>query len=50
LAVAGIEVGAVIQDANSAADNFLALQGTGHTVLFSADAMRRVRRHWGLAK
>ena len=50
LAVAGIEVGAVIQDANAAADNFLALQGTGHTVLFSADAMRRVRRHWGLAK
>ena len=50
LAVAGIEVGAVIQDANAAADNFLALEGTGHTVLFSADAMRRVRRHWGLAK
>jgi UDP-N-acetylmuramyl tripeptide synthase len=50
LAFAGVEVGAVIQDASAAADSFLALSGTGHTVLFSADAMRRVRRHWGLAK
>jgi len=33
-----------------AADEFLKLGGSGHTVLFSADAMRRVRRHWGLAK
>jgi UDP-N-acetylmuramyl tripeptide synthase len=50
LAFAGVEVGAVIQDASAAADSFLAISGTGHTVLFSADAMRRVRRHWGLAK
>jgi UDP-N-acetylmuramyl tripeptide synthase len=50
LAFAGVEVGAVIEDASAAADSFLALPGTGHTLLFSADAMRRVRRHWGLAK
>lgn len=50
LAFAGVEVGSVIQDASVAADSFLALPGTGHTLLFSADAMRRVRRHWGLAK
>jgi UDP-N-acetylmuramyl tripeptide synthase len=50
LAFAGVEVGAVIEDASAAADGFLALPGTGHTLLFSADAMRRVRRHWGLAK
>ena len=50
LAFAGVQVGAVIEDATKAADSFLALPGTGHTLLFSADAMRRVRRHWGLAK
>ena len=46
----GVEVGAVIQEATAAADKFLELPGDSHTVLFSADAMRRVRRHWGLAK
>jgi UDP-N-acetylmuramyl tripeptide synthase len=46
----GVEVGAVIQEATIAADKFLELPGDSHTVLFSADAMRRVRRHWGLAK
>jgi hypothetical protein len=50
LAFDGVEVGVVIEDAIAAADSFLALPGTGHTLLFSADAMRRVRRHWGLAK
>jgi len=50
LVFAGVEVGAVIEDATAAADGFLELPGTGHTLLFSADAMRRVRRHWGLAK
>ena len=50
LAFDGVEVGVVIEDAAAAADSFLALPGTGHTLLFSADAMRRVRRHWGLAK
>jgi len=46
----GVEVGMVIQDATAAADKFLELPGDSHTILFSADAMRRVRRHWGLAK
>jgi len=46
----GVEVGTVIQDATAAADKFLELPGDSHTILFSADSMRRVRRHWGLAK
>lgn len=46
----GVEVGSVIQDATAAADKFLELPGNSHSILFSADPMRRVRRHWGLAK
>lgn len=50
LLFAGVEVKMVEADPLRAADEFLKLGGSGHTVLFSADAMRRVRRHWGLAK
>ena len=46
----GVEVGEVIADPRAAADNFLQLPGDSPTILFSADAMRRVRRHLGLAK
>lgn len=47
---AGVEVKHVEQDPAIAADKFLELSGHSHTVLFSADAMRRTRRHLGLAK
>jgi len=46
----GVLVGQVIPDSTVAADAFAKLEGPKPTVLFSADAMRRVRRHWGLAK
>ncbi len=46
----GVSVGKVVEDPATAADLFLATAGNRHTVLFSADAMRRTRRHWGLAK
>ena len=49
LSFAGVQVGLVLEDATVAADKFLELPGNNHTVLFSADCMRRVRRHWGLA-
>jgi len=45
-----IPVGKVVSDATEAADQFMEVAGPNPTVLFSADAMRRVRRHWGLAK
>lgn len=47
---AGVEIGEVIADPKAAADRFLGLPGESPTILFSADAMRRVRRHLGLAK
>ena len=47
---AGVGVGQVITDPGLAADAFLQLKGKSHTILFSADAMRRTRRHLGLAK
>ena len=47
---AGVEVENVIEDPGSAADYFLGLPGGKPTILFSADAMRRTRRHLGLAK
>ncbi|MDG2497069.1 MAG: MurT ligase domain-containing protein [Aquiluna sp.] len=50
LMFAGIEVQRIEADPLKAADAFLNLPGSNHTILFSADAMRRVRRHWGLAK
>ena len=46
----GVLVGQVIPDSTVAADAFAKLEGPKPTILFSADAMRRVRRHWGLAK
>ena len=50
LSYAGVDVAEVTADPLSAGDRFLALPGKVPTVLFSADAMRRLRRHWGLAK
>ena len=50
LSYAGVEVAEVIPDPQDAGDRFLQLSGAVPTVLFSADAMRRLRRHWGLAK
>lgn len=50
LSFQSVEIGEVIQDATQAADAFLELAGPNPTILFSADAMRRVRRHWRLAK
>lgn len=47
---AGVEVGSVEPDIAAATASFLALPGEHATILFSADAMRRTRRHWGLAK
>lgn len=45
-----VEIGEVIQNPADAADKFLTLSGESPTILFSADAMRRTRRHLGLAK
>ncbi len=47
---AGVSVENVIEDPAAAADFFLTLPGSKPTILFSADAMRRTRRHLGLAK
>ena len=46
----GVKVDKIIMEADKAADEFLELSGPSPTVLFSADAMRRTRRHLGLAK
>ena len=46
----GVEIGLVEPSPTDAADKFLELAGDSPTILFSADAMRRVRRHLGLAK
>lgn len=45
-----VEIGRVIQSPQDAADYFLTIPGEDPTILFSADAMRRTRRHLGLAK
>jgi len=45
-----VEIGKVIQSPQDAADYFLTLPGDEPTILFSADAMRRTRRHLGIAK
>lgn len=50
LSYEGVEVGEVLPDPAEAADKFLKIPGETATILFSADAMRRVRRHLGLAK
>lgn len=47
---AGVKIGSVETDPTVATDEFLSLPGARHTILFSADAMRRTRRHLGLAK
>ena len=47
---AGVSVETVIEEPAAAADHFLTLPGAKPTILFSADAMRRTRRHLGLAK
>lgn len=47
---AGVSVENVIEEPAAAADFFLTLPGAKPTILFSADAMRRTRRHLGLAK
>jgi lipid II isoglutaminyl synthase (glutamine-hydrolysing) len=46
----GVSFDHVETDATKAADHFLTLEGPNPTILFSADAMRRTRRHLGLAK
>jgi UDP-N-acetylmuramoylalanine-D-glutamate ligase len=47
----GIDIEAVIPDVALAADNFIeSLSKGGGTVVLTADAMRRFRRHLGLAK
>lgn len=50
LEFAGVGVDTVIEEPAQAADHFLTLPGAKPTILFSADAMRRTRRHLGLAK
>ncbi len=50
LTYSGVEIGRVIQSPQDAADYFLELPGDSPTIMFSADAMRRTRRHLGLAK
>lgn len=50
LSVAGVEVRAVHPEIPDAAKAFSDLEGENPTILFSADAMRRFRRHTGVAK
>lgn len=50
LRVAGVQVGEIINDSARASEAFLVLSGDSPTIIFSADAMRRTRRHLGLAK
>ena len=50
LSVAGIEIGEVFPDIPEATKAFFELDGEAPTILFSADAMRRFRRHAQVAK
>jgi lipid II isoglutaminyl synthase (glutamine-hydrolysing) len=50
LSVAGVEVGVVVPEIQDAAASFFKLEGPKPTILFSADAMRRFRRHVKVAK
>ena len=50
LSVAGVEIGEVLPDIPEAAKVFFELEGEAPTILFSADAMRRFRRHTQVAK
>jgi UDP-N-acetylmuramyl tripeptide synthase len=47
----GVEIGSIVESVPDAVDTFMALApSTVKTVLFSADGMRRMRRHLRLAK
>jgi lipid II isoglutaminyl synthase (glutamine-hydrolysing) len=50
LSVAGVEIGEVIPEIAEATTKFFAIEGNRHTILFSADAMRRFRRFTKVAK
>jgi UDP-N-acetylmuramyl pentapeptide synthase len=50
LKFAGVTFSEVIPEADKASEAFLSLPGDSPTILFSADAMRRTRRHLGLAR
>ena len=50
LSVAGVEVGRVEREIPDASKAFFELDGLNPTILFSADAMRRFRRHTKVAK
>ena len=50
LSVAGVQVGEVRPEISDATEAFFELPGTKPTILFSADAMRRFRRHTKVAK
>ena len=50
LRIAGCEVGKVLPEIPDATAAFFELQGPNPTILFSADAMRRFRRHVKVAK
>lgn len=50
LSVAGVEVGTVQPEIPEATKAFFDLSGENPTILFSADAMRRFRRHTKVAK
>ena len=50
LSVAGVEIGGVLPDIPEATKAFFELEGDAPAILFSADAMRRFRRHAQVAK
>jgi lipid II isoglutaminyl synthase (glutamine-hydrolysing) len=50
LSVAGVEIGSVLPEIPDATKAFFELEGANPTILFSADAMRRFRRHTKVAK
>ena len=50
LSVAGIQIGEVLPEIPDATSAFFKLEGSKPTILFSADAMRRFRRHVKVAK
>jgi lipid II isoglutaminyl synthase (glutamine-hydrolysing) len=50
LSVAGVEMGQVLPEIPDATKAFFDLDGDNPTILFSADAMRRFRRHTKVAK
>ena len=50
LSVAGVEIGQVLPEIPDATRAFFDLDGENPTILFSADAMRRFRRHTKVAK